>query len=312
MDVLNDIIDTLELKGALYFRTDFSPPWAIAVPRYEKAARFHLVVQGRCFVKPRSGAPVELSAGDLILIPGGADHTICSAPDEQSAPLESVIADAGYKGKGIFTLGDGDDAASVQMVCGHFTFRAGADHPLLRALPGHLHVTNAVRAKNAWLDEVLRLIVRQIFAEPESSAATITRLSEVIFIETLRACQDQSTELAQIIGAMKERQIGEALLLMHERLNEPWTMEKLAAAVGMSRSKFAEQFREAVGCAPMSYLTDWRIQKAISLLSASQLSVQQVAAETGYQSPAAFTRAFSQKMGVSPKEYRRGDAPPLH
>ncbi len=312
MDVLNDIVDTFQLKGALYFRTDFTPPWAIAVPTYKTAARFHLVIQGRFYATLASGASVELNAGDMILIPDGAKHTISSSPHEQSAPLEKVIEDAGYSGDGVFTLGDGDPSASVQLLCGHFTFRAGADHPLLRALPEYLLVTSSVRAKYVWLDEVLRLIVRQIFAEPENSAATITRLSEVVFIETLRACTDQSPKLALIIGALKGRQIGEALLLMHERLDEQWSLEKLATNVGMSRSRFAEQFREAVGCGPMTYLTEWRIQKAINLLTASQLSVQQIAAKTGYQSPAAFTRAFSQKIGCSPKQYRRLDAATVH
>ncbi len=312
MDVLNDIIDTLDLKGALYFRTDFSPPFAIGVPRYEQAARFHHVVQGRCFVTLPSGAVIELSAGDLILIPAGADHTLASGTNECAAPLETVIADVGYDGSGVFSVGEGDATASTQMICGHFSFRAGADHPLLRALPEHLIVTNAVRAQNPWLDDILRLMVKQIFSDPDNSAATISRLSEVIFIETLRAGAYQAPDLERAMGALKQRQIGDALLLMHERLNEPWTMEKLAASVGMSRSKFAEQFRNAVGCAPMTYLTEWRIQKAISLLTASRLTVQQVAAETGYQSPAAFTRAFSQKMGVSPKEYRRQDTAIMH
>lgn len=313
MDVLNDIVDTLHLKGVLYFRTDFTPPWAIAVPTFESAARFHLVVQGRLFVKLQSGASVELGPGDLIMIPDGCSHTIsCTPIKEEAATLEQVIEESGYDGTGVFTLGDGDPNASTQLICGHFTFRSGADHPLLRALPEFLRVTSAIRAKHTWLDEVLRLVVRQIFSEPENSTATITRLSEVIFIETLRACRDQSPKLAHIIGALNQKQIGEALLLMHDRLDEAWTIDKLAGEVGMSRSKFAEQFRDAVGCGPMTYLTDWRIQKAINLLTASQLSVQQIAARTGYQSPAAFTRAFSQKLGVSPKQYRRADGELVH
>ncbi len=312
MDVLNDIVDTIQLKGALYFRTDSAPPWSIAVPAYQTAARFHLVVQGRFYATLSSGASVELNAGDMILIPAGGKHTISSPPNKQAAPLKKVIEEAGYGDEGVFTLGDGDPTASVQLICGHFTFRPGADHPLLRALPEYLVVTSSTRAKYTWLDEVLRLIVRRLFAEPESSAATITRLSEVVFIETLRACTDQSPKLALIIGALKRRQIGEALLLMHQRLDEPWTLEKLATNVGMSRSRFAEQFRDAVGCGPMSYLTEWRIQKAVNLLSASQLSVQQIAAQTGYQSPAAFTRAFSQKIGCSPKQYRSQDAAIVH
>lgn len=307
-DVLNDIIDTLGLRGALYFRTDFSPPWAISVPDYERAARFHLVVQGRCFLQTPSRTAVELKAGDFIMIPAGRAHAICSDPEEEAAPLEDVIEKSGFNGRGVFKLGSHDPSASVQLVCGHFTFAANADHPLLRALPEFLLVTNSLRAQNPWLDEVLRLIVRQIFADPENSSATVTRLSEVIFIESLRACADQSDPLQRFLGALREKRIGNALLLMHNRLDEPWTLERIAAEVGMSRSKFAESFRERVGCSPMTYLADWRIQKAVNMLTSSRLSVQQVAARTGYQSAAAFTRAFSQKTGASPKNFRRQNA----
>lgn len=308
MDVLNDIVDTLELKSALYFRTDFSPPWAIRVPDYAQAARFHLVVQGRCFVTLGSGAVIDLAPGDLILIPAGRSHVISGAPETEPAPLETVLEDAEYDGAGVLAVGDGDSAASTQMVCGHFTFRAGADHPLLRALPDHLLITSGLRARYPWLDEVLRLIVGRIFADQGESTAAVTRLSEVVFIESIRACADQSPSLSGIFGALKDPQIGRALALMHEQPEAPWTVDKLASAVAMSRSRFADRFRELAGCGPMTYLSDWRLQKALGLLSSSQTSVQEIAVKTGYQSPAAFTRAFSQKLGRSPTDYRRGMA----
>ncbi len=312
MDVIDDIVETFQLKGVLYFRTDFSDDWAITVPQYERAARFHLVVHGRCFVTLQSGATVELSPGDLILIPEGRDHILSNQSKPRPAPLEQVIADAGYNGEGVFTLGDGDDSASAQMICGHYTFRNDSDHPLLRALPEFLLVTPQLRAKFVWLDDVLRLIVRQIFSDSDHTNATVRRLSEIIFIETIRACADQSPKLAQIIGALGEKRIGDALLLMHNDLAHPWTLDKLATGVGMSRSKFAEQFKAAIGSGPMTYLSDWRLQKALSYLSGTQINIQEVAIKIGYQSPAAFTRAFSQKFGVSPKEYRRVEPATVH
>jgi hypothetical protein len=126
MDVLNDILDTLDLRGVLYFRTDFSPPWAVTVPDFEQAARFHLVVQGQCHVGFASGDSVELTAGDLILIPRGRSHVLADKPRRSAPPLEHVLQDAGYDGQGVLAVGKGVSDASTQMICGHFSFRKGA------------------------------------------------------------------------------------------------------------------------------------------------------------------------------------------
>ncbi|MGD8325971.1 MAG: AraC family transcriptional regulator [Sphingomonadales bacterium] len=308
MDILNDILDTLDLKGALYFRTDFSGPWAVTVPRLEQAARFHLVVQGHCRVEMESGNAVDLGPGDIVLIPKGRSHILADEAGRKAPQLETVLQDVGYDGEGVLVVGEKDIAASTQMVCGHFNFRSGADHPILRALPEYVLTTASTRAREPWLDEMLRLVTRRVFAEELGSAAAITRLSEIVFIELLRVGINQSNELRAVIEGFRDQQIGRALGLIHARPAEPWTVEKLAAAVGMSRSRFAERFSELVGTGPMAYLSDWRLQKALSLLGMSHVSIQQVAIQTGYQSPAAFSRAFSGKFGVPPTEYRRGAA----
>lgn len=308
MDVLNDILDTLNLKGALYFRTDFSAPWAVAVPPLGQAARFHLVVQGRCHVGFATGATVDLMPGDMVLIPRGGAHILADSAGRPAPPLETVLQQSGYQGEGVFVLGEGDPDASTQMICGHFTFRGGADHPLLRALPDHIVVTNATRAREPWLDEALRLVSRRMFSEEIGSPAAVTRLSEIVFIELLRVGIAQSPELGAILAALADPQIGRILRLLHGAPQEPWTVASMAHAVGMSRSRFAERFRELLGAGPMSYLSDWRLQKALALLDDSRCSVQQVARRTGYRSAAAFTRAFAEKFGVPPTEYRRKTA----
>jgi AraC-like DNA-binding protein len=305
MDVLDDILDTLDLKGAFYFRTDFSSPWAVTVPDLRQAARFHLVVQGRCHVGFPSDASTDLGPGDLVLIPKGRSHVLADAPGRDAPPLETVLSTAGYDGRGVLVVGTGDPSATTQMVCGHFTFRAGADHPILRALPEYLVTTNAMRARRPWLDDILRLVVRQVFSDTIGSAATVTRLSEIVFIELLRVGIGQSEGLRSVLEAFQDQQIGRALQLIHAEPERGWTVESLAAAVGMSRSRFAERFSDLMGAGPMSYLTDWRLQKALSLLDDARCSVQQVAARTGYRSPAAFTRAFTGKFGLAPSEYRR-------
>lgn len=308
MDVLEDIFNALALQGAFYFRTDFSAPWAVAVPVYEQAARFHLVVQGRCHVRLASGSTADLGPGDLILIPGGQAHELADAPGHHVPPLETVLRDAGYRGNHILAVGEGDPAASTQMICGHLSFRQGADHPILRAMPDHIVVSAADRAKEAWVDETLRLLTRRIFQDAASSAPVVRRLSEVIFVELLRLGIGADERLATVLSGLHHPQIGKALELIHSRPGDPWTVASLASEVGMSRTRFADQFSQIFGHGPMHYLSDWRLQKALSALTESQVPVQQVAAQCGYRSPAAFTRAFADKFGVAPTQMRRRSA----
>ncbi|MEH6348101.1 MAG: AraC family transcriptional regulator [Bermanella sp.] len=308
MDILDDIFNTLNLKGALYFRTDFSPPWGVTVPAYADAARFHLVIQGKCHVQIADGEALELNAGDLILIPRGVSHILSDAPCATAPPLETVLTDAGYQGDGVLAVGEGDPNATAQLVCGHFSFRDEADHPILKALPDYLVTSTAIRARQPLLDEVLRLISRRIFADQLGSAASVTRLSEIVFIELIRSGIGQNSALASILEAFRDPKIGLSLKLIHAEHSQPWTVESLASKVAMSRSRFANRFSELMGTGPMAYLSDWRLQKALALLDSSRMSVQQIADSSGYQSPSAFTRAFSSKFGSSPSDYRRNMA----
>ena len=139
MDPLDDILSTLDLKGALYFRTHFTGDWSVRVPELHRAARFHLVVSGQCHVLVEDGEQLTLGPGDLVMIPAGRGHALSSdalADDTVAVPpLETVLQDVGYDGNGVLVVGKGDNRAATQMVCGHFTFRRGADHPFLQALP---------------------------------------------------------------------------------------------------------------------------------------------------------------------------------
>lgn len=305
MDILNDILHTLDLKGALYFRTDFSGQWAVTVPTLGQAARFHLVVQGRCHVDVTNGAASDLETGDLILIPRGQSHVLADRAGRDAPDLEDVLKAAGYSGDGVLVAGEGDDSASTQLICGHFTFRHGADHPLLRALPDSLVTSATVRAEEPWLDDMLRFITRKMFSGQVGSHASVIRLSEIVFIELLRVGLDNAPGLKGLADAFQDPQVGKALTRIHADPSHAWTVDSLASDVGMSRSRFAERFRDLVGHGPMSYLADWRLQKALALLDQSRGSVQEIAGQIGYQSPAAFTRAFTAKFGSSPSDYRR-------
>lgn len=305
MDILDDIFDTLGLKGALYFRTNFSGSWGVTVPELSHAARFHLVVQGTCHVTTASGATVRLGTGDLILIPGGRSHILADRPTDEAPELETILHDTGYDGSGVLIVGSGENQNATSLVCGHLTFRKGADHPMLRALPDHIVATAMDRAQEPLLDEILRLIARRMFSDDLGSAASVTRMSEIVFIEVLRTGIGRDSKVDAVMSAFRDQQIGRALQLIHEKPSAPWSVESLAAEVGMSRSRFADRFSAALGQGPIAYLTDWRLQKALPMLDDARSSVQEIAGRIGYQSPAAFTRAFAGKFGLSPRNYRR-------
>lgn len=307
-DVLSDILDTVELKATVYFRTEFHPPFGIAVPAYRRAARFHLIVQGQCFVGLEDGTVVTAGPGDLVFVPGGLPHRLSSDVDGNCQMLGDVIAQAGFEGQGPFVVGSGADGLSCQMVCGHFDFAEGADHPLLSSVPAVLHVTMADRARLPLLDDILRLIVRRAFTEGAGAATSIGRMSEALFIEVMRASLPQLDGAGLIMAAVNDPQIGKALSLVHGDIARSWTVEGLASAVGMSRSRFAERFRELVGNGPMAYVAEWRLQRALHLLAGQHLPVKTVAGAVGFRSAASFSRAFTERFGRSPRDCRRQES----
>ncbi|MEM6421766.1 MAG: AraC family transcriptional regulator [Pseudomonadota bacterium] len=313
MDLLDTIFETLALKGVVYFRTDFSGPWAVRVPELAPAARFHLVLQGQCSVAIDAGPVITLLPGDLIMVPKGRSHVVADREGRLAAPLETVLSDAGFTGEGTLTLGEGDPRAAVRTFCGHFAFRPHAAHPLIDAMPDHIHVTAADRLAHPWLDSVLQLIGQRVRAEEggrnSAGAATLIRLSEVVFIEVLRAGISADPTLSALIAGLQDAQIGRAVAAIHRAPDRAWSVAELAAEAGMSRSVFAERFLATIGQPPIGYLAEWRLQRALALLDEGRLGVQQIAAATGYRSAASLSRAFAKRFGCSPTAHRRAGQP---
>ena len=305
MDLLDDVFDTLDLRGVLYFRTEFSGPWAVTVPDLQQAARFHIVMQGTCHVTVEDNPAVHLTAGDMIMIPRGRSHVLADRAGRNARPLETVLQDAGYDGRGVLGVGDRQSNAETQLLCGHYTFRQHAAHPLLNALPDAIVLTAAERMRQPWLDDVLRMMTQRAFSDDLGSATSVKRLSEIVFAEVIRAGISQSPQIQAALEGFRDTQISRALERIHETPEYAWTVAELAAVAGMSRSAFAKKFNDSLGVAPMRYLADWRLQRALALLEDPRNSVQQVAAATGYLSAAAFSRAFSARIGMAPGEYRK-------
>ncbi len=304
-NVLNTILDTVDLEAVLYFQTDFRPPFGVRVPQSERTVRFHLIVGGACIVTLENGMQAWLQVGDLALLPHGSPHVLSSGLHIGNAPLPDLFAIADNLNAGPIRIGAGPDAQACRMICGHFNIAAGTEHPLMRALPALIHITAHDRMQRPMLDEVVGLITRCMAAAGSGAAASVSRLSEVLFIEVMDACTTQTPEIARIMTAVHDPQIGRALSLIHQDVATAWTVARLASAAAMSRSRFAERFRDLVGLAPMSYVAEWRLQKALRLLNSGGAPVKVVAGQVGFRSAAAFTRAFSERFGMPPARLRK-------
>lgn len=305
MDVLADIFETTQLKGAFYFRTHFSSPWGTTVPRQDRTARFHYVVKGRCYIQVEGGVPVELSTGDFVLVPNGAKHILTDEPNRHAPALETLLKCAGDHGESVFALGQGDPAATTQLVCGHFTFEHGTDHAVFRSLPNMIRISARQRTERVWFNEVLCLLVKQVFKNEPGAIVAVTRLSEILFIEAVRHAGDGAPELKRLLNAFVDARIGRAMALIHREPAHPWTVHQLAGEVGMSRTQFADRFQELVGMGPVSYLTEWRLQRAAVALRTTRRKIGEIACASGYVSQAAFARVFKERFGVSPKKFRK-------
>lgn len=305
MDVLSDILGALRLRGTLYFSTEFHRPWGLRVPRLQRVARFHLVVRGSTWVRVLpDGAPVPLESGDLVLVPHGAEHVLADTPDTPCRTVDEVVAAAGFSGEGTLVYGGSDEGGATRLVCGHFEFDEGFDHPILSQLPPALVVRWDRSVQGSPLEDVFRFITREVREGRPGHEAVTRRLSEVLFVQAVRFWADTADHERGILAALAEPGLGRALQTIHGAPAERWTLESLARKAAMGRTLFSERFRDVVGETPHRYLTRWRIQNARRLLAESHLSLERIASRVGYGSAASFSRVFKQLMGTTPGAYR--------
>lgn len=319
MDVLSDVLRNVRLTGAVYFDVKAREPWvaetpatsricANVMPAFEHAISFHIMLDGWCWAQlaDESEPAVKLAGGDAVIFVGGDGHFMSTERGKRAEPMMDLY----YKPDDRplpFLLNDlGGDGKAARFVCGYLGCDARPFNPILEALPRLLHVP-------AHRNEATAALIRMALKEnerPRAGGETIlAKLSELMFLQAIRAHID--TLPAESIGwlsGLRDRHIGQALMLMHGRPAEDWTLDVLAKEVGLSRSAFAERFTELMGVPPMSYLGNWRLQVAARLLEAPSMSIAQAAAQVGYESEAAFNRAFKKQVGLPPGAWRRARA----
>jgi len=316
VDVLSDLLRAVRLSGAVFFRADFSAPWALSSPessqladRLLPAARqmvlFHAIEQGGCWVEVAGQPRRELSAGDVVVFPFGDAH----AMGQGEAARVGNVAQL-FPGPPPWAepphLVYGGEGAPTQLVCGFLHLDKAPFNPLLASLPRLLVVRPDDSASGVLLRSSLAFIGRELHADSPGSASVLGRLTELLFVEVVRQHMASlpDTELGWL-AALRDPAVGKSLQLMHESLGHPWTVDELARRVAMSRSGFAARFSELLGQAPAQYLTRWRLQLASQRLREGDESVAAIAQAVGYGSEAAFSRAFKREVGEAPAQFRR-------
>lgn len=323
-DALSDVLKAVRLTGAAFFDVIASSPWVAEQPTREMVLpkvlpgaghliSYHVVIEGSCYAAMIGHEALMLEQGEVIVFTRGDPHVLSSAPGMRAQPVTRAELDAATSGALPFfhRIGEGETPA-VKLVCGFLACDAHPFNPLLDNLPPIIKTGKVAGNDTSWLGEFIRLAVAETSNKRAGGESVLAKLSELMFIEVVRRhLESLPPSKAGWLSGLRDPSIGKALSLMHARPAHPWTIEELARDVGVSRSVLAERFAELVGLPPMQYLASWRMQIASGLLT-SGVNVAAVAAETGYGSEAAFSRAFKKLVGMPPSAWRRRSGPGAH
>lgn len=318
MDPLSEIVRIIKLDSAIYLNGVFTEPWCmsspdscalapILAPGAEQVIIYHLLCEGRAYVHLHDGTRVTLSAGDIMAFPHGNSHMVGGGA--RVPPVDAVDALPGVLERGLEAIEFGGGGLRCHFICGYLVCDPQLSQALLGGLPSFIQVNIRDDEQGQWLENTLKFSVAQASRSEAGADAMLTKLSEVLFAETLRRYLRQLPEghTGWLAGA-RDPDVGKALTLLHQKHTHRWTVASLAQETGLSRTVLSERFSHFLGEPPMTYLTRWRLRLGARALAASSHSVAQIAAETGYESEAAFNRAFKREYGLPPARYRKGKA----
>lgn len=315
MDAFSEILNGVTLNGAVFFTAEFSAPWGFSAPRSNKMAAmiaskathlviYHLVVEGSAVVDVEDGQSVELKPGDIVIFPHGNAHRISSSK-EVRRPFPDYGITAKIKSRDLSPLHAGGGGNSSRFVCGYMSCDPHLGRPILSGLPSVFKVNIRSDHSGKWLESSILHLVDEAASGRIGSQAMLAKLSEALFVDTLRryvsSLPDQ--QKGWLAGA-RDPIVGRSLSLLHSRIAHPWTIAALASEVGISRSALVERFTRYLAEPPMAYLTRWRLQIAARSLERTSRGVADIAADIGYESEAAFNRAFKREFGQPPGRYR--------
>ena len=316
MDAFSEILTGVKLDGALYFNAELSAPWCFSSPPSTALAGllapgaphlviYHFLIEGGAYVGLADGQSVQLSPGDVVILPHGDPHEMNSGKGAAVTPQTSAILSK-VKSRDLSPLQCGGGGDTARFVCGYMACDPAMSRPILSGLPPIFKVNIRADRAGHWLENSILHLVEEAASGRVGSAAMLAKLSEALFVDTLRryVASLPEQQVGWLAGA-RDPIVGKSLGLLHGRVAHPWTIADLADEVGISRSALVERFTRYLSEPPMTYLTRWRLQLAARSLERTPRGVAEIAGEVGYESEAAFNRAFKREFGRPPGKYRR-------
>ncbi len=306
MDCLSDALNRIRFKSYIHCNSEFTAPWGLRMPGFQGHAAFLVMLRGGCVVSfDDTNDRYSLAAGEVMLLPRGSGCVIQDNSDSQILDFLEVRPGPAPRGE-IWRYGGGGALTSILMGC--FEFDTHLKNPLIESLPGVMYLKADQLQSEPWLDTTMRFLASETASNRPGSDILIGRLTDMFFIQIVRAYMMQHKDCAGSTGWLKglaDPEIGVALRLIHEHPASPWTVASLAKEIGMSRTAFAVKFAKMMSATPMDYLTLWRMQEAVSLMEKGEDSVSAIANAVGYSSESAFAKAFKREVGEAPGSFRR-------
>ena len=315
MDAFSEILGGVVLKGAMFFSAEFSAPWGFDAPAAQDLAPllapgaphllvYHFLVEGSGLVRIENESPIRLEPGDVIVLPHGHAHEMRSAEGAGHKLSEKMIAKV--QAHDLSTMRAGGGGEVTRFVCGFMSCDPLLCRPILLSLPAAFKVNLRTDPSGHWLENSVLHLADEAASGHAGSEAVLAKLSEALFVDTLRRYLSglPQQESGWLAGA-RDPIVGKSLMLLHSRIQHPWTIAELAREVGLSRSSLVERFTRYLSEPPMAYLIRWRLQLAARALAATSRGISEIAADVGYESESAFNRAFKREFDSPPARYRR-------
>lgn len=315
MDALSEALSSVRITGAIFFDAICTAPWGFAVPHMQDVAHvlapgteclvgYHLVAEGRAVSQFEGDAEVSLAPGDVVIVPHGDPHTVrngwpATLIDSRASICSNLVRDLTT-----FRIGGGGE--ETRFVCGYFGCDRHAARLFLAGLPRMIRINARGDDRGAWLESSIRHLLSESASHRPGHTVLLSKMAEALFIEALRRYMEQlPPEQTGWLAGARDPVVGAALALLHRCPSQAWTLAELARQIGAARSVVTERFDRFLGEPPMTYLSRWRLQLAARLLQTTQRGVLEVALDAGYESEAAFNRAFKREFGLPPGRYRK-------
>ena len=314
MDPLTDILHEMRLSGGVFLDAELTAPWCINsqvapedcspfMPLPRQVIAYHYVMEGTLLMQIAGEGPVPACPGDILIMPRNHAHLLGS--ELQISPLDAGALIETGQGDHVGRIRAGGGGVPTRLFCGYL----GCDdpsHPLLHSLPPAIKLTLSDTASASWIEGSIGYAMRQLQSDDTGASNSLARIAELLFSEAVRTYANQLPETeGNWLGGLRDRHVARALALIHTRLSDTWTLDQLAADVGLARSALADRFVRHIGMSPIRYVSHRRLVRAADQLTFGHDPISDIAYAAGYASESAFHRAFKRAFDIGPAAFRK-------